>query len=168
MPADMHDFQLLDSATSPTALLTSYRAIAYDLSAFNITTGQGWLLEGMFQEVDVETGNVLFEWHSSNHVDLVNTQVQIGSIVEFAGNGFSPSTAFDYFHINSVDKSNTTGNYLVSARHTSTLYYINATDESIIWQLSYVGQSSFTCSNFNFSWQHVRCKPMSVTSWSLS
>ncbi|KAK5120144.1 hypothetical protein LTR85_006625 [Meristemomyces frigidus] len=130
MPADMHDFQLLDNASGPTALLTSYRAIPYDLSAFNIRTGQGWLLEGMFQEVVV------------------------GNTAEFAGDGFSPSTAFDYFHLNSVDKSLQTGNYLVSARHTSAIYYINATDQSVIWQISFQGQSDFTCSNFNFSFQH--------------
>ncbi|CAD0113023.1 unnamed protein product [Aureobasidium uvarum] len=48
----------------------------------------------------------------------------------------------------------TTGNYLVSARHTSTLYYVNATDRDIIWKLSYQGHSDFSCSNFNFSFQH--------------
>ncbi|KAK4550572.1 hypothetical protein LTR36_000151 [Oleoguttula mirabilis] len=154
MPADMHDFQLLDKPNGPTALLTSYRAIPYDLSAVNITTGQGWLLEGMFQEVDVKTGDVLFEWYSSNHVDPANTQVQINNTVEFSGDGFTPSTAFDYFHINSVDKSSTTGNYLVSARHTSTIYYISGTDQRILWQLSYQGQSDITCSGFNFSFQH--------------
>jgi hypothetical protein len=38
-----------------------------------------------------------------------------------------------YSHINSVDKSTNTGDYLISARHTSSLYSINATDQSIIW-----------------------------------
>jgi hypothetical protein len=47
-----------------------------------------------------------------------------------------------------------TGNYLISARHTSTLYYVNATDGSIIWQLSSMGTSNFNCTNFNFSFQH--------------
>jgi len=61
MPADMHEFQLLDKPSGATAIMTSYRAIPYDLSALNITTGQGWLLEGMFQEIDVQSGNVLFE-----------------------------------------------------------------------------------------------------------
>lgn len=57
-------------------------------------------------------------------------------------------------HINSIDKSAKTGNYLVSGRHTSTLYYVNATDHTTIWQLSYFGQSDFSCTNFNFSFQH--------------
>lgn len=36
------------------------------------------------------------------------------------------TSGFDYFHINSVDKSLTSGNYLVSARHTGTVYCVNA------------------------------------------
>lgn len=56
-------------------------------------------------------------------------------------------------HLNSIEKSGSS-NYLISARHTSTLYYINGTDRSIIWQLSFLGASDFTCSNFNFSYQH--------------
>ena len=42
----------------------------------------------------------------------------------------------------------------MSARHTSTIYYVNATSQNIIWQLSYQGKSDFTCTNFNFSFQH--------------
>ncbi|KAG9736254.1 hypothetical protein KCU73_g10293, partial [Aureobasidium melanogenum] len=47
-----------------------------------------------------------------------------------------------------------TGNYLVSARHTSTLYYVNATSRDIIWQLSYLGQTDYSCSGWNFSFSH--------------
>lgn len=52
-----------------------------------------------------------------------------------------------------------TGNYLISARHTSTLYSINATDQSILWRLACVGSdppalTDFTCTGFNFSSQH--------------
>jgi hypothetical protein len=62
-------------------------------------------------------------------------------------------------HINSVAKSTTTGNYLISGRHTSTLYSINASDHSIIWKLSCPGTdrsqpSDFECQGFNFSSQH--------------
>lgn len=149
-PADEHEFQLLNNGE--TAILSAYRVIPYDLSGFNITSGQGWLSEGMFQEVNVTTGEVLFEWFSTNHVDPSNTRILPNS-TDVGGNGFSPATPFDYFHINSIDKS-PSGNYLVSGRHVSTLYYVNATDRTTIWQLSYLGQSDFSCTNFNFSMQH--------------
>jgi hypothetical protein len=150
-PADMHEFQLLNNGE--TAILSSYQIVPYDLSHFNITTGLGWLSEGIFQEVNVTSGEVLFEWFSTNHVDPSESQITPNS-TDTGGDGFGPQTAFDYFHINSIDKSTSSANYLISARHTSTLYYVNATDRDIIWKLSYQGNSDFSCSNFNFSFQH--------------
>lgn len=150
-PVDMHEFQLLNDGE--TAIVSAYQIVPFDLSYFNITTGLGWLSEGVFQEVNVTTGEVLFEWFSSNHVDPSESQITPNS-TDTGGDGFGPLTAFDYFHINAVDKSAATGNYLVSARHTGTLYYVNATDRDIIWKLSYLGNSDFSCSNFNFSFQH--------------
>jgi len=150
-PVDMHEFQLLNDGE--TAIVSAYQIVPFDLSYFNITTGLGWLSEGVFQEVNVTTGEVLFEWFSTNHVDPSESQITPNS-TDTGGDGFGPQTAFDYFHINAVDKSAATGNYLVSARHTGTLYYVNATDQDIIWKLSYLGNSDFSCSNFNFSFQH--------------
>lgn len=51
-----------------------------------------------------------------------------------AGNGANNTAAWDYFHINSVEKG-PDGHYLLSARHISTLFKINGTDGSIIWRL---------------------------------
>lgn len=158
-PADQHEFQLTPG--EETALLTSYQTIPFDLSApqyGGITGQQGWLQEGVFQEVNVTTGEVLFEWFSSNHVDISDSRVAPHSS-DVAGDGLTPHSAWDYFHINSIAKSTTSANYLVSARHVSTIYYINATDESIIWRLSCPGSgtptsSDFDCQSFNFSMQH--------------
>jgi len=149
--ADMHEFQLLNDGES--ALLSSYQVIPYDLSGFGITSGMGWLSQGVFQEVNVTTGEVIFEWFSTNHVDPSETDITPNS-TDTSGNGFTPATAFDYFHINSIAKSTQSGNYLVSARHTSTLYMINATDHTIIWRLSSSGISDFACNDFTFSFQH--------------
>lgn len=41
---------------------------------------------------------------------------------------------FDYIHLNSVDRDPETGNYLVSGRHTHTLYLISP-EGAIIWRL---------------------------------
>lgn len=96
MPSDMHEFQLLNNGES--AILTSYQVIPYDLSGFNITSGQGWLLEGVFQEVHVTTGEVLFEWFSSQHVDPSATDI-VPNTTDVSGNGFTPATAFDYLWV---------------------------------------------------------------------
>ncbi len=51
-----------------------------------------------------------------------------------AGAGHNSSTAWDYFHINSIAKGDD-GHYLLSSRHASTIFKINGTDGSIIWRL---------------------------------
>lgn len=152
-PADQHEFILTPGGKS--ALLTSYLTIPYDLSGppYNINAQQGWLSEGVFQEVNIETGDVVFEWFSANHVDVSDSMIAPHS-TDVSGDGLTPHTAFDYFHINSLEKSNHTGNYLVSARHTSTLYYINSTDRNIIWRMSCFRPSDFKCNGFNYSFQH--------------
>ncbi|GAB7354810.1 hypothetical protein MBLNU459_g5200t1 [Dothideomycetes sp. NU459] len=149
-PADLHEFQLLDDGE--TAILSAYQVIPYDLSSYNITGGLGWIDEGVFQVVNVTTGEVQFEWYSTNHVDVTAAQLLPNS-TDTGGNGFTPETAFDVFHINSIDRT-PSGNFLVSSRHTCTLYYINSTDRSVVWRLSHLGESDFALQNFNFSFQH--------------
>ncbi|RLL97937.1 hypothetical protein CFD26_104254 [Aspergillus turcosus] len=111
----------------------------------------GWVIDGVFQEVDIETGDVLFEWKSLDHVPLSATLAPL-RLDGLVGDGLTNDSAWDYFHINSVDK-NSEGDYLVSARHTSCIYKISGTDGSIIWQLG-GNQSSFQLTNYNFSYQH--------------
>ncbi|KAF2488315.1 hypothetical protein BU16DRAFT_230729 [Lophium mytilinum] len=149
--ADIHEFNLINGGKS--ALFTAYNWFQYDLAAFNITGFPTWIMQGVFQEVEVETGTVLFEWSSIDHVSPANSYVAAGSS-DVSGNG-SAQAPWDYFHINAVDKSSATGRYLISARHTSSVYLISPDDGSIIWQLSSGGPgASFTSSGFNFSFQH--------------
>ena len=51
-----------------------------------------------------------------------------------AGSGYNSSDAWDYFHINSVDRDRD-GNYIVSARDACSVHKINGTDGTIIWRL---------------------------------
>lgn len=51
-----------------------------------------------------------------------------------AGSAHNSSSAWDYLHINSIDKG-TDGHYIASARSASTIYKINGTDGSVIWRL---------------------------------
>ncbi|KAF2691682.1 hypothetical protein K458DRAFT_398108 [Lentithecium fluviatile CBS 122367] len=145
---DFHESYLINNGA--TALLIAYNTIEYDLTPVNVTATPSWLLEGMFQEVNVSSGEVLFEWHSTDHVDLTASV----SLPE-GEDGTSEEEAWDYFHMNSVDKSER-GNYLISVRHTSAIYHINGTDGEVIWTLSSTGNpnNTFQFDNFNFSYQH--------------
>lgn len=132
-------------------LFTVYQPRQYDLSAYGIKTQQGWVMDGVFQEVDIKSGAVLFQWGSLDHIPLTETYVPLG-INPVVGDGLSNTTAWDYFHINSVDKSSQ-GDYLISARHTSGIYKISGKDGSVIWRLGGLN-STFHMANFNFSSQH--------------
>lgn len=101
--------------------------------------------------MDIESGEVLFEWASLDHVSPDETALPLP--LGQAGIGHNSSTAWDYFHINSITKGDD-GHYLLSARHASTIYKINGTDGSIIWRLG--GRfSDFTLGdNVTFGFQH--------------
>lgn len=82
----------------------------------------------MFQEQRLSDGAFLFEWGSSDHIGLEESNVTF-----FGGTAQSP---WDYFHINSVHKAGGgSGDYLVSARHTSAAYKISGRDGSVKWRL---------------------------------
>jgi hypothetical protein len=151
--SDMHEFMLLPDGKS--ALLTQYLRSAADLCAWDICNGLGYIQQGAFQEVDVETGEVLFDWKSLDHIDTSESYVPPDT-TEISGNGRDIGLPWDYFHINSVDK-NADGDYLISARHTSGIYKISGKDGHVIWRLN-GAKSDFHLKNFDteygFSFQH--------------
>ena len=83
-----------------------------------------------FSELDIATGELLFEWSSLDHVQPDESVLLIN--LGQAGSGYNSSDAWDYFHINSVDKD-ADGNYLISARDACAIHKINGTDGEIIW-----------------------------------
>lgn len=147
---DMHEFILLPDGRS--ALLTVYKRHQWDLSDWGIQNGLGWIQEGRFQEVDVKTGEVIFEWGSLDHVnpDESNT---FPSTTETSGNGWDKESPWDYFHINSIDK-NKEGDYLISARHTSCIYKINGKTGEVMWRLHGNKPSFQNLDGFTFAYQH--------------
>ncbi|PKY08961.1 hypothetical protein P168DRAFT_301562 [Aspergillus campestris IBT 28561] len=147
--SDMHEFKLIDNGRH--ALVTVYQQRAFDLSAWNVRTGIGWVMESVFQEVDVETGAVRFEWRSLDHVDP-SAGYTYPAHTDTSGTGLDPRSPWDYFHINSIEK-NAEGDYLVSARHTCAVYKISGRDGSILWKL-HGADPSFANLDFSFSQQH--------------
>ena len=152
MPSsDMHEFKLLGDGK--TAMMTIYRQKQWDMSEWGIKNGLGWVLESVFQEVETDTSKVLFEWRSLDHVDPSAAYTLPGT-TDVSGDGLSKWSPWDYFHINSVDKDEN-GDYLISARHTNSVYKVSGQDGHIIWTLrgSETG-SDFTCVDFSFAMQH--------------
>ena len=120
---DMHEFLI---TPEDTALLPIYNKVAADLSSVG-GPKDGSAVEGVVQEVDIETGEVLFEWHSLDYVTLEE------SYYELASKGFYHSN-FEYFHVNSIDIDHD-GNLLISAKKTYAVYKLDRKTGDVIWRL---------------------------------
>jgi hypothetical protein len=69
-------------------------------------------------------------------------------------NGRNSSDAWNYFHINSVDKDDE-GNFLISARNSRAIFKINGKTGDVIWKLGGLHGSNFTIpKNVEFAFQH--------------
>jgi hypothetical protein len=120
LQADLHEFLI---TSRNTALVAIFNQRPWDLSAVG-GPAEGQLVEGVVQEIDVATKEVLFEWHSIDHVGLDETYR--GDLVT------QPN--FDYFHLNSIGVD-ADGDLIVSARHTSTVYKIDRRSGAVVWRL---------------------------------
>jgi hypothetical protein len=69
---DLHEFLI---TPQDIALLTAYARRRTDLSPIG-GPKDGGVWEGIVQEVDIETGEVIFEWHSLEHVGLDESYVR--------------------------------------------------------------------------------------------
>jgi Arylsulfotransferase (ASST) len=129
---DIHEFKL---AQRNTALMTFIRQVR--------VKGRR-VLEGGFQELDLRTHRVLFEWHSIDHVRLVESYYHLPR---------NRDGLYDYFHINSIDVE-PSGDFLVSVRNTHTIYEISRRTGQILWRLG-GKRSDFTLGpDARFAWQH--------------
>ena len=147
--SDMHEFMMLPDGK--TVLMTQYLRSVENLCQYDICDGLGYVQQGAFQEVDIETGKALFEWRSLDHIDLDESYVKPGT-TEISGSGKQSQSPWDYFHINSIDK-NADGDYLISARHVSAIYKISGTDGHVMWRLN-GARSDYRLEGFDFSFQH--------------
>ncbi|KAI5465323.1 ASST-domain-containing protein [Mariannaea sp. PMI_226] len=146
---DMHEMRITPEGT---AIFSVYTNIKWDASAFGGPV-DGLLMDSGFQEIDLETNEVVFSWAASQHFDVKDTRARYGEGFGVSSNGDS---GFDFFHINSIDKTND-GNYLISARHLSTIALINGTDGTVIWALGGARNQFLDLSDgraTNIGWQH--------------
>jgi len=93
--ADQHEFLLLNNGES--ALLSIYNQKPYDLTRIGINT-QGWVTDGVFQEISLADGSVIFEWHSLDHVKPWETYVY-PKTSDIAGDGLGSQSPWDYLSV---------------------------------------------------------------------
>jgi hypothetical protein len=123
---DLHEFELTDRGT---ALFFVYR------------TRRG-IIENLIQEVDVETGRLLFEWNAADHLP---TRLSYKERVR--------GKSWDYLHLNSIDVD-TDGDLLVSARNTHAVYKIDRRSGRILWTLGGKASDFRMGPGTRFAWAH--------------
>jgi hypothetical protein len=149
LSADGHEFLITPWNT---ALILSYTTATANLTSIGGPANQT-VIDGVVQEIDIATGRVLFQWNSADHVPYSQSEQPLPS---------SPSTPWDWFHINAV-KVDTNGDFLIDARDTWTTYEVDPRTGNIVWQLG-GKDSSFTLraapgqvldsAGEIFAWQH--------------
>ncbi|KAL1869508.1 hypothetical protein Plec18167_007806 [Paecilomyces lecythidis] len=143
---DLHEFHI---TRDETAVITIYEIIQANLTSM-YGPEEGWIWDGLFQELDIETGEALFQWRASEHFEFTE------GYVARVGSGESEDRPWDFFHINSVDKDSK-GNFLISTRYMSCLAYIDGKTGEIIWKLGGKKNMFKDLSGgaaTNISWQH--------------
>ena len=117
----LHEFLI---TPEDTALLVAYAKRRWDLSPIGgLKDGMVW--EGIVQEVDIESGEVIFEWHSLEHVGVEESYIELSE---------DPDHPYDYFHINSIDVE-PDGNLLLCARNTWGIYKVERKSGEVLWRL---------------------------------
>jgi hypothetical protein len=118
---DHHEFLI---SPQDTALILIYDPVPWDLSSIGgLKNDKVW--QGIVQELDIESGEVLFEWHSLEHVGLDETYATVSQ---------DGRPGLDYFHVNSIEVDYDS-NLIVSARQTFTVYKIDRNTGEVMWRL---------------------------------
>ena len=147
--ADFHEFRITDDDTM---LWVAYVPTPADLSEIG-GPQDGWVLDGVVQEVDIASGELLFEWSALDHVPVTDTIADFfadRAVDDPLGTREDP---VDYFHINSVAVDDD-GSLLISARATHAVYSIDAETGDVNWTLGGKASDFDLSDDAYFSWQH--------------
>ncbi|NHU85109.1 ArsR family transcriptional regulator [Kocuria sp. JC486] len=147
--ADFHDSTITDRGTM---LLMAYVPTRVDLSKVG-GPKDGWAMDGVIQEVDIATGEVLFEWSAMDHVPLTDTEKDFAKAKSEKEKTGTEELPFDYFHINSV-REDDDGSLLVSARNTHAVYRLDRETGEVDWTLGGSSSDFEMGDGAEFQWQH--------------
>ena len=137
--ADLHEIRITPQGT---AWIDAFDPIHMSLAGVHGSRA-GILTDSVIQEIDIRTGLVMWEWHALGHIaprESLNP-VPRGSY------------PWDYVHVNSIDPG-PSGDVLLSARNTWTLYDVSIHTGAFRWRLGSVRSSFHLARGVRFHWQH--------------
>lgn len=147
--ADFHDSVITDQDTM---LLIAYVAVPADLTPVG-GPEDGWAMDSMIQEIDIATGEVVFEWSALEHVPLSETMVAFEDARAEDEQTGTEQLPFDYFHLNSVTED-ADGSLLISARNTHAVYRLDRGTGEVDWTLGGSATDFEMGEGAVFAWQH--------------
>ncbi|KAL3956103.1 hypothetical protein ACCO45_008949 [Purpureocillium lilacinum] len=118
------DVQDLVITSEGTAILTVYHETQAPTSKPDPSPRR--IYDSIFQEIDLNSGKLLFEWHASHHFSIQESRARCGR---------RRGDPFDFFHINAIDKDSKSGDYLVSSRFMGAIASVSGVDGHVQWQL---------------------------------
>lgn len=137
---DQHEFVITPRNT---ALALSYYEVKQDLRSVG-GHRNGTVVDGVVQEIDLETGLVIFEWHSLGEVPLKESLQDVPP---------GETNPFDYVHLNSAE-FDTDGDILVSARRTNAIYKLDYETARVKWTMGGKNNEFRFGRGAHFYWQH--------------
>jgi len=138
--SDPHEFTM---ASPTTAYVNSFRTVVMDLRQYGGLKATP-VMDNVAQEVDLRTGQVIWEWHSLGNIKVGETYMPIPRKI---------TRPFDYFHLNSISRDSD-GNMLISARHTAALYKVNRLTGKVMWRMGGKDSDFDVAKGMNFAYQH--------------
>jgi hypothetical protein len=127
---DVHEFRISPDGTR--VLMMAYNPVTMDLSEHG-GSANAQVTDAIIQEQDIESGEVTFEWHSLDHIEVTETYGQL------------TSERLDYVHMNSLEYGED-GTILMSGHSTRAVYKIDTSSGEIVWRFN-GRKSDFTFAN---------------------
>ncbi|KAI5356761.1 putative arylsulfotransferase [Septoria linicola] len=127
----MHEFYVLGSGA--TAMHIVQRVELADVAHLQLEERFEGMTAGLvanmgIREVDLHTGEAVFSWWASDHINLNTSTYPPRNLDGPYPNGW------DWLHLNAIDK-NSEGDYLITARYTDAVYKVSKKDGHVIWTL---------------------------------
>jgi hypothetical protein len=138
--SDLHEFQLTPQNT---ALVTAYYPVYWDASSAG-GSKQAIVLDSVVQEIEPDTGLVLFQWDSLDHDPLTDS---------YQPRPKDPGHPWDYFHLNSIQQAED-GSLLLSSRDDWAGYDVSHATGQTVWILGGKRSSFKMGPNTQFAFQH--------------
>ncbi|KAJ6015752.1 hypothetical protein N7540_010343 [Penicillium herquei] len=141
--ADVHESLITKDNT---IIVTAYNTTKADLRDIG-GPEDGWVLDPLVFEIDIQTSEILFSWSPLAHVPITDSRLPLD------GAGKNTSNPYDFFHTNSVQPFE--GNYLINSRSTWKTYLVDK-DGNILWQIDGETGGDFGSlpEGGRFSWEH--------------